>query len=124
MKKIFYLALGLIFIMSFNACHYIDIVPDDGSQVEVSDDLSFSTEIEPIFATQSCTNCHPGMSQPDLTTGNAYQSLTDGDFINTKKPEESSIYTKPLPDGSHAAKYTSEQAQLILAWIEQGAKDN
>jgi hypothetical protein len=36
----------------------------------------------------------------------------------------SRIYTYPLPDGSHYAKYTSSQAALIKVWIDQGALEN
>ena len=40
--------------------------------------------------------------------------------------EESLIYTKADPAGtdSHRTKYSAEEAQLVLLWIEQGAENN
>lgn len=105
------------------SCEYTDIVIDDSANV-VTEEISFAESIEPIFTTQSCTNCHPSMKKPDLTAGNAYESISALGLIDSDNPSESEIYTKAAPDGSHAAKYTSAQASLILAWIEQGAKNN
>jgi hypothetical protein len=124
MKKLSYIFLSLILVLGFSACEYTDIVEDDGSSIEISDNLSFSKDIEPIFRAQSCTNCHPSMKKPDLNTGKAFNSLMDGGFVNTSDPEKSSILTKPAPDGNHAGKYTSVQSRLILEWIRQGAKNN
>lgn len=123
MKKIGLLIICALAII-FAGCEYTDIVEDDGSGVVVGEKVSFSEEIAPIFAEQSCTNCHPAMKNPDLSSGNAYQSITSMGLINTDSPSESDIYTVPSPDGSHAAKYTASQAKLILAWIEQGAENN
>ena len=124
MKKIFYLFVLILFLMTFNACHYTDIVPGEGGNVEISEDISYANTIEPIFKTQSCTNCHPTMKKPDLTAGNSYASLTDGEYLNTKKPEKSELLIVAAPEGEHAAKLTSAQVELIIAWIDQGAKDN
>lgn len=124
MKKIIVFAFTVMIMLAYTSCQYTDIVPDDGSGVVVSDDLSFSVDVEPIFKAQSCTNCHPGMNQPNLTEGNAYASLMDGDYINKKNPQDSEIVTEAAPGTSHGANLTSAQVQIIIAWIEQGAKDN
>ncbi|MFC0875723.1 hypothetical protein ACE01N_03970 [Saccharicrinis sp. FJH2] len=122
MKKIS-IIFSFIIMLGFVACEYTDIIEDDGSG-SVPESVSFSADIEPIFTTQSCTNCHPSMKKPDLSAGNAYESIMDLGLVNTSNPAESELYTKPSPDGSHGAKYTSAQAKLVLAWIEQGAKNN
>lgn len=124
MKKLIVFGFTVMLMLAYTSCQYVDIVPDDGSGVEISDDLSFSTDIEPIFKSQSCTNCHPAMHQPNLSAGNAYASLMDGDYIDKKNPENSIIITKVEPGASHAANFTATQVKQILAWIEQGAKDN
>ncbi|MFA9389056.1 MAG: hypothetical protein ACERKD_04585 [Prolixibacteraceae bacterium] len=124
MKKLFVFTLTLLAMIVYTSCQYTDIVPDDGSSIVVSNDLSFAVDVEPIFQTQSCTNCHPGMHQPNLTAGNAYTSLMDGDYINEKKPAESSIVVEAAPGATHGATLTAAQVQTIIAWIEQGAKDN
>lgn len=124
MKKIIAMAFTAMTMLVYTSCQYVDIVPDDGSGVEVSDDLSFSTDVEPIFKAQSCTNCHPGMKQPNLTEGNAYKSLMDGGYIDEKNPENSELLIVAAPGSSHAAQFTAAQVKIITAWIEQGAKDN
>lgn len=118
----------LLFLISITAglilfsCSYSAIeVPE----IEVPDVVSFSEQVEPIFTTQGCVSCHPGFKAPDLTPGNAYNSLTSTDkYINLENPEASSIYTEPSPEGGHSKKYTYAQAALVLAWITNGAEDN
>ena len=124
MKKLISFAFVALMALLYTSCQYVDIVPDDGSNIEVSDNLSFSADVEPIFQTQSCTNCHPGMHQPNLTAGNAYASLMDGGYIDKKNPSESILFQKVAPGAAHGANLTSEEVQIITAWIEQGAKDN
>lgn len=122
MKKIS-LIFSFIIMLGFVACEYTDIVEDD-SAGDIPENISFASDIEPIFAAQSCTNCHPSLKKPDLTEGNAYESIIGLGLVDTSNPEESKLYTKPSPDGSHGSVYTSSQAGLILAWIEQGATNN
>ncbi len=125
MRKILIL-LGSLFLIT--ACQYevikIEVIPPPDPTVE----LSFATDIAPIFSTNnSCTACHaPGKTSPDLTTANAYQSLINGDFVVANNPEASLIYTYPNPNATtHRWKvYTSHQAELLLTWINQGAQNN
>ena len=96
------------------------IDPDDPSQV-----ISFSGDILPIFTSgNNCTACHNGNQAPDLRAANAFASLNTTRYINKTSPGESRIYTLPHPDGGHYKKYTATQAALVLAWIQQGAKNN
>lgn len=96
------------------------IDPDDPSQV-----ISFSGDILPIFTSgNNCTACHNGNQAPDLRAANAFSSLNTTRYINKTTPGESRIYTLPHPDGGHYKKYTATQAALVLAWIQQGAKNN
>lgn len=96
------------------------IDPDDPSQV-----ISFSGDILPIFTSgNNCTACHNGNQAPDLRATNAFASLNTTRYINRTSPGESRIYTLPHPDGGHYKKYTATQAALVLAWIQQGAKNN
>ncbi len=85
--------------------------------------ISFASDIEPIFADQNCTSCHPSTAQLDLTAGNAYASIMAG-RVDIENPESSEIYAKASPDGSHPAKYTNQQALYVLTWINEGALDN
>jgi hypothetical protein len=121
MNKGSFLVLVMLATLILSSCEYKDIERDETVVVE---EMSFSNDIEPIFKKQSCTNCHNGTTTPDLTSGNAYQSLISDDFINLNTPTESKIYVVPKVGSGHPATCTSQQSNQILAWIEQGAKNN
>lgn len=125
MKKL--LTIGIIMatlIMLLNSCEYKFIVEPVIPPPDPTDTISFSLEIEPIFTDNGCVGCHPGLHSPDLTVGNAYNSITSTGLVNTDDSELSIIYIKPSPTENHYAKYSSSQAVLVLQWIEQGALDN
>lgn len=110
----------------FSQCQYDFIVPEE--VIDPTDptleDVSFSNEIAPIFTDNNCTACHTtGSTAPDLTAANAYTSLVPN-YVNLDTPEESTIYTKPSPTGTHPVKYSEAEAALILTWITQGAQNN
>lgn len=85
--------------------------------------IDFTADILPIFSS-NCASCHSGGIAPNLSTGSAYTSLIDGDYVNTGSPETSPIYTKLLPGGTHDGKITSPDLDKILVWIKQGAKES
>lgn len=123
MRKLL-LVLVIAFIAS--SCEYEFIEPV--STVDPTDTISFSNDILPIFNNnQYCTSCHKtGGTQPDLTVLNAYQSINDQGLIDLSNPESSEIYTYPSPNTSEHSwkKYTTNEADLVLQWIKQGALDN
>lgn len=126
--KIIKLLFGILFLVAIlGACKYDFIVPEDILVIDPDDpdapEVSFAADILPIF--NNCTACHDtGGQSPDLTTGNAYNSINSNRYINKETPEESKIYTEPAPTGKHPKKYTAAQSALILGWIAQGAKNN
>jgi len=126
MKKIVLQTLAVLaIVLVASSCQYKWIVEPVIPPPDPEDTISFSQEIEPIWADQGCTGCHNGGStQPDLRADYAYNSITSLGLVDTADPEASTIYYYPLPDGNHYVKYTSAQAVLVLAWIEQGALDN
>jgi len=99
--------------------------------VEVTDTVSFSKVLVPIF-TKNCalSGCHAtGGHSPDLMSDKAYNSLISGDFINVKDPESSILYERltgklspAMPMGKESN--PSNINALVLAWIKQGAKKN
>lgn len=111
-------------ILLATSCQYKAIIEPVVPPPDPNDTIYFSQQVEPIWTDQGCTACHPGSAQPDLTPGNSYNSITSMGLVNTTEPDDSKIYTYPLPEGNHYAKYTSSQAALLLQWIEQGALDN
>ena len=122
--------VALFFISMMVSCEYdfIEIAtpePPDPNDTTV-DTVRFATEIEPIFESSSCTNCHTGSFFLVLTAGNAHASIMDNGAAVPLDPESSSIYTYPHPaSGTHNTKYSSvDEANAIYTWIAQGALDN
>ena len=121
---IVFLVVGLI-----SSCQYDNIVEPVIPPPNPTDTISFVNQVEPIYNNNSnCTACHnTGGQHPDLTTGNAYNSITSMGLVNLSNPETSVIYWFPNLDNSsdHTwEKYTDVQAQLVLQWIKQGALNN
>jgi hypothetical protein len=86
--------------------------------------ISFSAEIQPIFDSK-CVSCHVSQS-PDLSVGSSYNSLIQGDYINTASPETSLLYTK-MKDNQHpsiSGTFSASELAILLVWIEQGANNN
>jgi hypothetical protein len=108
---------------------YIEIAkpqpPDPGDTNNPIDTIFFATQIEPLFESNSCTGCHGGGFFLDLTPGNAYGSIMANGAAVAGDPDNSTIYSVPLPSGSHYKKYAStDESDLIYMWIFQGALDN
>lgn len=129
MKIVKYIFVISLIAFSLGGCKYDFIVPEEIPIIDPDDpnavQVSFATDIQPIFNSK-CIFCHDtGGQSPDLTEGNSYSSLNSGNFIDTGNPSGSPLYQKPNPDagGSHQ-KYTPVEAALVLAWIQQGAKNN
>jgi hypothetical protein len=121
--------LGL-FLLSLGGCYYDEVLPNDLKIIDdVVGDVSFSADIIPIF-NQSCniSGCHnSGGQQPDLSPANAYNSLINGQYVNTADPEQSEIYqwmrgnrSLPMPLSGSNPTYNAN----VLAWIRQGAKND
>ncbi|MFC2089659.1 hypothetical protein ACFLT1_02695 [Bacteroidota bacterium] len=105
--------LSMIFI-TYSGCEkYVIEVGEVG-------DVSFSTDIEPIFVT-NCSSCHPSAAGLDFTEGQVYSSVTSNSLVDLASPEESSVYTKI---NSGHGNLTTTDKNKILAWIEKGALDD
>ncbi len=115
----------LLFVFSMlSGCYYDESLPEP-----VTSEVSFSQDVISIFD-KSCNfaGCHNvGGAAPDLTAANAYNDLFDNGYIDLEIPENSELYqwmlgnrTIPMPiEGANASINAT-----ILAWIQQGAKDN
>ena len=113
--------------IAVSSCTY-DFIKEDTTPISPDTQVSFSQQILPIFNNNNnCTSCHkPGGTSPDYTAANAYASIMSNSVVNTAAPASSPLYTFPAPTTSTHTwkKYTATQAQLILLWIQQGAKNN
>lgn len=129
MNKIFKILL-LVVMAAFltTSCEYDWIIPEEVPVIDPDDpsqQISFATQILPIFSGNDCTSCHNGSQVPDLRADRAYAAINTTRYINKSEPQQSRIYTVPHPEsGNHYKKYTGAQAAVILAWIQQGAKNN
>jgi hypothetical protein len=122
-SKIYFLlfAFGLL----LNACTYDFIAVEELPPVNPNVDVLFATQIAPIFS--GCVACHKaGGEAPDLSAAAAYASIKSMNLANTAAPASSLIYTFPSPTTTiHAwKKYSAAEAQLVLTWLQQGAKNN
>lgn len=122
MKKQIIFFTFVLFTLVFSGCKYDFILPvpeepgGDGEPIPVS----FATQVLPIFS--NCTVCHGAGKTPDFSASAVYSSVSK--LVNTANPAQSKIYTVPSPDGSHAMKYKTSEAALLLKWITEGAKNN
>lgn len=119
MKKNYLIVLVGVFGMMYS-CTYNELVIDELPPIEET--ISFNDTIQPIFDSK-CTGCHGSAGDLNLEADNSYGNIVPS-RVNLGVPEESLIYTKPLPTGSHMGRYSAEEAQLVLTWIEQGANNN
>ena len=97
--------------------------------VDVPDTVSFAANIVPIFD-QSCNmpSCHTrGGIAPNLDADLAYSNLWLYGMLDTFQADASLLYTrmnstsKPMPP---EGRLSDGVLNLVLTWIEQGAKDN
>ena len=126
MKKSNIYFLLFVFGLLLNACTYDFIVKEELPPVDPNVDVLFATQIAPIFSNK-CVACHKtGGQAPDLSAANAYSSIKNMNLVSTTAPESSIIYTEPNPTTTvHTwKKFSPAEAQLVLIWIQQGAKNN
>lgn len=119
-KALMFFALaGFIFC----SCEYEWITPE---KTPIPDNVSFSADVMPIFSNGCNVGvCHgAGGTAPDLSEGNAYNSLTTGGFVDLDTPEASIIYTSLTTGSMEPYVSNAGDPDIILAWIKQGALDN
>jgi hypothetical protein len=96
---------------------------------EITRTVSFSQDITLIFNSScSMSGCHSAGGQvPNLSTTNAFNSLTIGNYIDKNNAANSILYLKmtgkkgiPMPVSGVNKDYNA----LIYAWIKQGASNN
>jgi hypothetical protein len=123
MKALIHFALIILVLAGVLAsCTYVEIKP---KKVVVPDSVKFSLNIIPLFNTScSKSGCHSkGGIPPDLSSSNAYNSLTFFGYVDVDAPESSILYEK-ITTGSMKNNATDQDRALILQWIKQGALDN
>lgn len=117
-------AAVLVLLLSLTGCYYDEVLEE--ISVPVPTEISFANDIQPIF-TESCVQCHPAFSAPDLTVGNSYAAITNGTYIVPNDVAGSLLYQRmidnanPMPPNG---KLATAKLNLVKAWIEKGALNN
>jgi len=111
--------ISIILLLLFTTSCYYDQVYFP----EPEGEISFVSDMQPFFSAK-CASCHPDDSPPDLQSGNSYNSLISGGYINTADPSSSELYLKIAPGGTMETYSTPTETAMTLKWIEQGAKNN
>jgi len=117
-------AVVIVVIISLFSCEKVYLTEPPEVILDTTIVYSFADTIQPIL-NKKCIGCHSGGIPPDLTSGNSYDALINGGYVELDpgKAEESLIYTKLL-SGSHDGRASNTEEALILVWIRQGAKNN
>lgn len=126
----------VLIIMIFGASLLVSCEEHQYEPVKFDADvaIAFKDNIQPIF-NSNCVGCHGGGISPDFRADKSYTSLIDGNYVNLEAPASSKLYIKVTSSGSHqdflkgkiiAVNDTIDAlaTDVILKWIEQGAKDN
>jgi len=114
--------LAGIMLIGLASCQYSTIVPEE---VVIPDEpVSYSVDVEPLFTTVNCIQCHPTLMKPDLRVGKSYASITSMNLVVAEKPEESKLWEYIKNRHNSAASLTATQKALIEKWITEGAKNN
>ena len=118
----------MVFMMSFAliGCYKDVILPD----VTVDPDgppkfVSFKTELEPLFNAQcALTGCHvSGSHKPYLKTGESYNQIVNGGYVNVLIPKESILYKKINGEMKEYIPSATDR-QKVYDWIRNGAPNN
>lgn len=126
MKKLFQIVLVSSLSLLCFSCYY-DEIPEklviDIPDIPDTQVISFSTEIQPIFA--KCTSCHNTNTSPDLRVGNSYSALVPK-YVSATNADSSRLYNYLPGNGHHdvGVSLSANEIALIKAWINQGAKNN
>lgn len=112
--------------ISLTSCYYDKELDPSGGGLPTN--VSFSNDVQPVF-TKSCatTGCHDSgpAHAPSLVTGVAYDALMQGGYINVAVPTAGKLYQEisegNMPPG---APLTAHEANLIIVWLTEGAKNN
>jgi len=125
MKKIFQILIIVCSGLLLNSCYY-DAYPEYDVIDEIPDTqiVSFKDDIQPIIA--FCAGCHNGSLNPDLTEGNAYNSLVSS-FITANNADGSKLFDFMPGFGEHpdtGKTLSADELALLREWINQGALNN
>ncbi len=119
--KAIFCFIGLSLMVT--GCYYDDIAGFEGLPTNVS----FKNDVDPIFSKNCVTSgCHDAIPShdPSLVSENSYNSLIEGQYVNTTEPEKSTLYVALNSGMPPSGPLSVNDMKIILAWITEGAKNN
>jgi hypothetical protein len=118
-RKILAAMIVLIAFAGFTSCEKFGIPPIPFDPLAT---WSFQKDVQAIFTSDKCIDCHNGSRSPDLRAGKSYLALTKGGYVNA--PAASSRLYLKITSSSHSSRTTDNEKLIILNWIKQGALNN
>ena len=106
----------------------IDVCGECDGSGDSSSCVHYSTEIQPIFDA-NCTPCHITSTRNNLSLSN-YTNIMSGNSTNgpviVSGDHANSLLWQKVNSGSMppSGQLTSDQINLIVTWIDEGALDN
>lgn len=131
MKKLSFILIIVVVPFLLQSCFY-DNSPTNVEPLPTN--VSFSQDVQVIFDTR-CVSCHNGdaaSNSPDLSPGNAFNMLVNGnrDYVIPSDPDNS-ILVKAIRGGEDgiskmppSGSLTDNQINTIVQWINEGAPNN
>ena len=121
MKKLLKIVLACSLSLLCFSCYYDEeVVFEEGEVLPPGTEAKFAADIIPIFVAYNCADCHNASRDPDLRSGNEYNSLVP-DYVTAGDADSSKFYT--ILEGGHRS-VDSESLALIKLWINEGALNN
>ena len=112
---------GAASLFLFGGCYYDVMV---SVEEDVTGPVSFENDVKPVFGA-SCTSCHDGQTaKPDFSGEALYRSLTNGDYITLSEPKSSLLIREIESGHPYPDVLTENDMNLLVRWIQEGAKDN
>jgi hypothetical protein len=122
MKKLLKIVLVSSIPLVLFSCYYDEFPEEIEVVIPPETEISFSSDITPIFVTYNCAQCHkPSGQSPDLTEGNEYNALVPT-YVTAGDPDNSRLYIQLTVNGHRSVDATS--IAKIKKWIEDGAENN
>ncbi len=127
MKNLFQFLAILSMSLMATSCYY-DEFPAD-TLVPVPENVSYKSDIQPLFD-QNCVSCHKtGSISPDLTAAQSYAALTANNKYVVPNNAANSILFKSLngvgaPQMPTSGKWSALKIALVEKWINDGALNN
>lgn len=122
-KKIREVLVALILLTvlaGISSCEKYEILPTPFDPTHI---WSFKNDIQPILSsTCALASCHGGVQSPNMSAGKAFNSLTNGGYVNP--PYNTSKLYLQMMSGHPNSSLSDLNRKKILYWVLQGAQNN